>query len=632
MEQSMRKRWMQFAAAALAVLLFTAGGAAVPRAQALNLTRNSQGQVMIRVGLASSSSHNALGELAAAHLQNNTGYGAGFRFGYYDSSLNFVELGRTSADVTEIAVLKTQNLYYGRDPDLGKDTYTDAITSSIAVGCYHIRIPGSYSAYEDAAADAALYGGFVAWIDGAYQVRVGAYFTKEEAQTALNGMSQGTIVGTSSYGMSVVKTGTSTILFQYDCGSGSKLGILPDVTGASDVRTWFSGPKYRGGFTYQRVSGGDLTVVNVLDLENYIKGVVCYEMGREWPLEALKAQAICARTYVLQNLGAHNSLGFDICNSTWHQVYGGVGTTRTDYGASATSDRAVEETAGMVLWYKGSLAETYYSSCHGGASEEIANVWTNNKVGDYPYLCGVVDPYESYVDDRNPYSSWTVSYTSQELTSRLQQKGYGMNTSVTSLTLTYSQLGNVIGLRVHYANGQSSYFTPTSIRSVFDVLSIRFTVNGQTVNPAAGQSAVSGQSSAPSQDIPGGSASSSQNTAGGGVSVNGSDSLTDTQGLYVISGSGTVSQAGEELHVIQGTGETSSLDSQETPDQGQENTGSNQGGGTVEVSGSSYVFNGSGNGHQLGMSQFGANAMARQGFTGEEIVEFYFPGTNVSGF
>ena len=66
MEQSMRKRWMQFAAAALAVLLFTAGGAAVPRAQALNLTRNSQGQVMIRVGLASSSSHNALGELAAA--------------------------------------------------------------------------------------------------------------------------------------------------------------------------------------------------------------------------------------------------------------------------------------------------------------------------------------------------------------------------------------------------------------------------------------------------------------------------------------------------------------------------------------------------------------------------------------
>ena len=69
-----------------------------------------------------------------------------------------MELGRTSADVTEIAVLKTQNLYYGRDPNLGKDTYTDAITSSIAVGCYHIQIPGSYSAYEDAAADAALAG------------------------------------------------------------------------------------------------------------------------------------------------------------------------------------------------------------------------------------------------------------------------------------------------------------------------------------------------------------------------------------------------------------------------------------------------------------------------------------------
>ena len=61
-------------------------------------------------------------------------------------------------------------------------------------------------------------------------------------------------------------------------------------------------------------------------------------------------------------------------------------------------------------------------------------------------------------------------------------------------------------------------------------------------------------------------------------------------------------------------------------------SGSNQGGGTVTVSGDTYVFEVSGWGHQVGMSQYGANAMAREGFTGEEIVEFYFPGTHVDSY
>lgn len=91
--------------------------------------------------------------------------------------------------------------------------------------------------------------------------------------------------------MSIVETGTDHILFQFDQGTGGILAILPDVTGAEDVRTWFSNYKYRGGFLYQRLNGGNISVVNVVELEDYVKGVVCYEMGRTWPLEALKAQA-----------------------------------------------------------------------------------------------------------------------------------------------------------------------------------------------------------------------------------------------------------------------------------------------------------------------------------------------------
>ena len=592
MEHLMRKRFMQFVAVALAVSLCIPGVAAA--------RRNSEGETMIRVGLASSSTHNPTGELACAQLQNNTGYGVGFRFGYYDSDLNFMELGRTDENVTQVAVLKTQNMYGYYDSSARKYTYSDSAVSSTAVGCYHIQIPGSYMTYKDAAADAKVYGGFVAWIDGAYQVRVGAYLSRDGAEGALATMEQGTIVGTSSYGVNVVETGTDRILFQFDGGSSQSLGILPDVTGADDVRTWFSGFKYRGGFTYQRVTGGNLTVVNVLDLETYVKGVVCYEMGREWPLEALKTQAICARTYALKNLNTHKSLGFDVCNTDSCQVYNGVGSGRSDYGPSATSDQAVEETAGQVAWYNDQLATTFYSSSHGGASESANYIWGTN-MEKYPYLCGVEDPYEQEAAGINAYSSWSVSYTASELTSRLQSKGYGVGTKVDALELTYSELGNVVSIKVHWANGQKNTFKPDYIRSYFGVRSIRFTVNGETAN-------------------------TSQTATGSSYyTINGNQKREDLDGLYVITSNGVVEQRGKTLYTISGSGKVKEL----KPEGNQESSGTSQGGGTVTVSGSRYVFDGAGWGHQVGMSQYGAYAMAQLGFTGKEIVEFYFPGTTV---
>ena len=590
----MRKKFMQLAAAALALCL------SVPPAGAA--TTNQNGEIMIRVGLASSSSHVPIGELEAAHLENNNseGYGSGYRFGYYDSGLNFVELARTGSDTIQVTVLKTQNLCYGSVG--GKKTYSSSITSNILVGCYHIQIPGSYSNYSEAAAAAGGYsGGFVAWIDGAYQVRVGSYPSKEEAEAA--GIS-GTVVGTSSYGMSVVKTGTAQILFQYDCGQSGRLAVMPDVTGAGETRTWFSGYKYRGGFQYHRQAGGNLTVVNIVTLEDYVNGVVCYEMGREWPLEALKAQALCARTYVLKNLNKHSSYGFDICTSASCQAYHGMGSGSGN-GPSEVSMRAVAETRGQVIKYNGKLAETFYSSSFGGASEDAKNVWGTDTVNEYPYLRGVEDPYEADLDDRNAMSPWTVSYTSAQLTQQLQKSGLGMGTSVKSLDLTYSKLGNVIQVVVHWSNGQSSTIKASNIRSRFDVRSIRFTVNGA----GTGETATS--------PTAGGS---------GSVSINGSGTADELEGKYVISGSGSVSQVGDKPYIISGTGELSALE-----DSG--NTAPVQpGSGTVSVSGSTYTFNGGGWGHQIGMSQYGANAMARRGYTGSEIITFYFPGVQITQY
>ena len=575
---------MQFAAVLLAVVL------SLPTV----LAAGSGGE-MVRVGLAYGS-----GALVNANLENNTGYGSGYRMGYFDDDLDFVELAWTDEDETQITMVKTQNTW------VNGTSYSNSDNGGDVIGCYHVLVESGYRSYEQAAADAQEYrDGFVAWIDGDYQVRAGSYTSRQEAEDAAQNLG-GTVAGTSSYAVNVTRTGTAEILFQFDGGDDLALGVMPDVTEADTVRTWFKGYRYYGGFRYERIGGGDLTVVNIVDLETYIKGVVPYEMSSSWPLEALKVQSVCARSYAYINIhsGKHTSYHFDVCNTTDCQAYYGAGTNSSSYQATERTDQAVDETAGEYAWYDGQVIEAFYSSSHGGASESVYNVW-GTSLEQYPYLCGVEDPYEADMASKNSYSSWTVSYTSSELAQRLENYGYDASSGIESLTLTYSDLGNVIQVRVNYRDGGSDTIRPSSMRSVFGISSIRFTVNGQAA------SSVSGTTS----------------SSGGGLTANGSTSL-DSQGTYtVISGSGSLSQAGlDGLYAISGSGSI-------TP---AEDAASGGGSGTdtptgteVTVSGSSYSFQGSGNGHQLGLSQYGAWAMAERGFTYDEIIEFYYPGTYV---
>ena len=471
-----------------------------------------------------------------------------------------------------------------------------------------LPLTGYYSRQREAAQEAAVSvpGGFPAWIEGTYYVRAGAYLTSGEANAAAAalGAAGAEAVGTSSSGVSVVRTGTSRVLFQFDGGAGVSLVVRPGLEDGVKTVTHFRGYRYYGDFQYQRRSGGNLTVVNFVPMEDYVNCVISREMSNSWPLEALKTQATCARTYALRRLNSHSSLGFDLCNSDHCQVYNGAGSKSTTWGPSAVSDQAVEETAGQVVWYKNSLAETVYSSSFGGASENAKYVWGTDTVNTYPYLSGVVDPYEEKAASINARANWTVTYTAAQLEDRLHSKYYGTGHSIDYLELLYSELGNVIKLTVHWDNNQTSEFKPTSIRSVFGVNSIRFTINGQTVTGGSG----------------------STSGSGGSYAVNGSGSLSSLDGLYAISGAGTTAALGDDLYVISGSGTTSALEP------GTGSGGSNQGGGTVTVSGSSYVFNGGGWGHQIGMSQYGAYAMSQLGFTYEEICEFYYPGTQVGPY
>lgn len=235
----MRHNWLTaFCAAALAALCLTPAYAEGPAAPAAET---------VLVGLAHGD-----GALAGANLKNDTG--SGYRFGWLDADRTFQIVGETAE--TDLSVVKTQNVWYGSYNDY--TSYSDAITSDIAVGCWHVELPLAPADFAEAKALADEAGGFPAWIGGSetpYRVRVGAYITQEEARALADTLEGGKVVGTSAYGVSVVKTGTAQVLFQFDGGAEKSLCVQPAAAAGEKPVTWFKGCRYYGAFQYRRVEG-----------------------------------------------------------------------------------------------------------------------------------------------------------------------------------------------------------------------------------------------------------------------------------------------------------------------------------------------------------------------------------------
>ena len=144
------------------------------------------------------------------------------------------------------------------------------------------------------------------------------------------------------------------------------------------------GSRYRGSLEVRR-SGSGLMAVNALGLEDYVRGVVARESPSTWPAEALKAQAVAARTYAITT--AKPGAAFDQYADVRSQVYGGVGaeTTATDAAVAATRDQ--------VVTYAGSPAVTYFFSTSGGRTENVENSFLGS--APKPWLRSVSDPYDS---------------------------------------------------------------------------------------------------------------------------------------------------------------------------------------------------------------------------------------------
>ncbi len=147
---------------------------------------------------------------------------------------------------------------------------------------------------------------------------------------------------------------------------------------------------YRGAIELLLRNGG-LTVVNLVGMEEYLLGVVSSEMRPDYPLEALKAQAVAARTYALKNRGRLAAQGFDLDDTAACQVYGGL------FSEDPRTTRAVQDTAGMVLTYDGKPIDAVYSSTCGGYTESAQAAWGRT----VPYLVSVPD-FQGEIDTVTP--------------------------------------------------------------------------------------------------------------------------------------------------------------------------------------------------------------------------------------
>jgi stage II sporulation protein D len=156
-----------------------------------------------------------------------------------------------------------------------------------------------------------------------------------------------------------------------------------------------NGLPYRGRLIFKR-KGAGFMAINELGMEDYLRGVVACEMGAGAPLEAQKAQAVAARSYALANMGKHKNEGYDLVSTIYDQVYRGV------KAECESTDRAVRETRGLILEYRGKPAEARYHSTCGGKTAGANEILSGGKLS---YLRGVDDRGGHLFNKKEAYCS-----------------------------------------------------------------------------------------------------------------------------------------------------------------------------------------------------------------------------------
>ena len=342
-----------------------------------------------------------------------------------------------------------------------------------------------------------------------------------------------------------------------------------DLTPGPTAPLTLNGRDYRGQLRLDPAGDG-FVVTNVLLLEEYLYSVVGSEMPSTWSLEALKAQAVAARTYALRQISP--DADYDICDSTACQAYGGIATETTSVR------QAVDATSGIVATYDGQPIDAVYSANMGGQTAAAEDVWANYS----PYLRPVASPFDSLAlgsgwaaDDYE----WTVELTPAQLLAGLRRRGYDLTSLEAVSVIADDGFGRAVALEI-----RGRPFTLTIYRDeIRYALGIKSTVVAVSTTAEKRARAVVGAPGIAAERWPAGAAS-------GGYRR-----------------SIAFEEAPEDVRLNNGSVFTREL-----------------------ILPESIVLTGRGVGHGVGMSQWGAQGMALDGSDFEAILKHYFTGIELT--
>ena len=209
-----------------------------------------------------------------------------------------------------------------------------------------------------------------------------------------------------------------------------KIFIQTDGSGVIVI----DGRRFRGDIQLIKKDNAHLMVINRIELEDYIRGILYHESSHYWPLEALKAQAIVCRSYALYQMQENRLKDYDVTSDIYSQVYGGMTSERY------RTNRAVDVTEGEVLHYQGKIFPTYYHATCGGYTEDASLLWNIDIVP----LKGV--PCRFCQD--SPHFRWHNVLAKDEIQEKLTDAGYKTNNIEDILILGKDKSGRITDLKI----------------------------------------------------------------------------------------------------------------------------------------------------------------------------------------
>ena len=362
--------------------------------------------------------------------------------------------------------------------------------------------------------------------------------------------------------------------------------IIP--VGNTKIIVMFNGQKYRYRGNIEVAIDKEhkkLNVINIIDIEEYLYGVLKNEISPGWPSGALKAQAVAARTFAIFNINKHIDQGYNLCATTHCQAYGGVNHE------DPLTNKAVDETRGVIMVYKGKPIDAVYHSDSGGYTEDSENVW-----GSFlPYLRSVKSKFEEKVSP--PHPTWSYSISEKDLTEKLQKQGHKINSIVSIESVKKSETGRASELVFTADNNKVINMKTNDFRSLIGVDLIRSTFfNIEAIGKE-------------------------------------SNITEDTEGKKEIEDKEEQKESIKEIleqkkdWTIKELLELMKKNKEEREEEKEEKVLK------AEIVKSdtplTFIFSGSGNGHGVGMSQWGAYGMTLQGSRYQDILKYYYQGIDI---